>query len=212
MKLTTPTVAKMTGASERQLRHWAKTKLLEPSAKKTGHRLYSFHDAVAASTIVELRKKGCALQAIHRVIRRLRSELGVLTSEQFASQMLVTDGNRFYLISEQQQLVDVLTGQTVAWYVLPVGQLAGQMEQRLRGIGFEWSEIVFVKGQHCTLFVSHEPGDSAYAVRCREYPGAIEQGDTPEEAIANGKDAIESVIEFLAQRVRSRRAGARANS
>jgi predicted RNase H-like HicB family nuclease len=45
-----------------------------------------------------------------------------------------------------------------------------------------------------------EPQDEeGYTVRCLELPGAISQGETKEEALANIKEAIGLVIEVLSQ-------------
>ena len=52
-----------------------------------------------------------------------------------------------------------------------------------------------------------EPQDEGgYTVRCLELPGAISQGETKEEALANIKEAIGLVLEVLNQdlEVRSR--------
>jgi predicted RNase H-like HicB family nuclease len=45
-----------------------------------------------------------------------------------------------------------------------------------------------------------EPQDEGgYTVRCLELPGAISQGETKEEALANIKEAIGLVIDVLSQ-------------
>ena len=45
-----------------------------------------------------------------------------------------------------------------------------------------------------------EPQDEGgYTVRCLELPGAISQGETKEEALANIKESIGLVIEVLSQ-------------
>jgi len=45
-----------------------------------------------------------------------------------------------------------------------------------------------------------EPQDEGgYTVRCLELPGAISQGETKEEALANIKEAIGLVLEVLNQ-------------
>ena len=45
-----------------------------------------------------------------------------------------------------------------------------------------------------------EPQDEGgYTVRCLELPGAISQGETKEEALANIKEAIELVVDVLSQ-------------
>jgi predicted RNase H-like HicB family nuclease len=41
--------------------------------------------------------------------------------------------------------------------------------------------------------------EGGFTVRCFELPGAISQGETKEEALANIKEAIELVIEVLSQ-------------
>ncbi|MFB3764768.1 MAG: type II toxin-antitoxin system HicB family antitoxin [Methanotrichaceae archaeon] len=46
--------------------------------------------------------------------------------------------------------------------------------------------------------------EGGYTVRCLELPGAISQGETKEEALANIKEAIELVLEVLNQELRSR--------
>ena len=45
-----------------------------------------------------------------------------------------------------------------------------------------------------------EPQDKGgYTVRCLELPGAISQGETKDEALANIKEAIGLVLEVLSQ-------------
>ncbi|HSD57113.1 MAG TPA: type II toxin-antitoxin system HicB family antitoxin [Methanotrichaceae archaeon] len=46
--------------------------------------------------------------------------------------------------------------------------------------------------------------EGGYTVRCLELPGAISQGETKEEALANIKEAIELVQEVLSQELASR--------
>ena len=41
--------------------------------------------------------------------------------------------------------------------------------------------------------------EGGYTVRCLELPGAISQGETKEEALANIRDAIGLVLEVLSQ-------------
>jgi predicted RNase H-like HicB family nuclease len=41
--------------------------------------------------------------------------------------------------------------------------------------------------------------EGGYTVRCLELPGAISEGETREEALANIKEAIELVLEVLSQ-------------
>jgi len=207
MKLTTPAVARVTGASERQLRHWAKTKLLEPSAKKRGHRLYTFPDVVVASTIVKLRAGGCSLQRIRKVVPRLTRQLASHSVKELAGLTLLADGKDVYILDDKQ-LIEAVTGQTAMFFVLRIGPLIEEAEQRTRALRFEWTEPVSVRGGRYTLVITHDPDDQVYAVQCRELPGAIEQGDTPEMAVRNGIAAIESVLDFLSKRQRPVKAAA----
>jgi predicted RNase H-like HicB family nuclease len=46
--------------------------------------------------------------------------------------------------------------------------------------------------------------EGGYTVRCLELPGAISQGETKEEALANIKEGIELVLEVLSQELASR--------
>jgi DNA-binding transcriptional MerR regulator/predicted RNase H-like HicB family nuclease len=211
MKLTTPIVARVTGATQRQLRHWAKTGLLEPTAKKTGHRRYTFPDVVAVSTVLALRKGGCSLQQIRKAVRHLSRRLGQYTAEKLASLTLLTDGRKVYMLN-QDHLREALTGQTVMCLVVRIGPLVEQAERRLRKLDFAWVEPITVRGRRFTLHVAHDPDDGGYSVQCRELPGAIEQGQTPEQAVAHGRAAVESVLGFLSSRARSTGVATRARS
>ncbi len=48
-------------------------------------------------------------------------------------------------------------------------------------------------------FILVPQDEGGYTVRCLELPGAISQGETKEEALANIKEAIELVLEVLCQ-------------
>jgi len=47
--------------------------------------------------------------------------------------------------------------------------------------------------------------DGSYSVQCVELPGAISQGRTKEEALANIKDAIKLLLEHLSSKVAGQR-------
>jgi DNA-binding transcriptional MerR regulator len=208
MKLTTPKAARLAGATPRQLRYWAKIGLLRPSAKQTGHRLYEFPDIVAIRTIVALQRGGCSLQHVRKAVAQLLSRFAKDTADVLASLTLLTDGNQVYLVTDDQ-VMEVLSGQTVM-HVVRLGPLIDDTRRRVRMLRFEWTERVRVRGRNYTLLLSHHPDDDAYTVQCRELPGAIEQGNTPEQAIEHGKAAIGSVMDFMKRRGRVRGAAARA--
>lgn len=47
-----------------------------------------------------------------------------------------------------------------------------------------------------------EKEESGYSVQCLELPGAISQGKTKEDALANIKEAIELVLEVINEETR----------
>lgn len=53
--------------------------------------------------------------------------------------------------------------------------------------------------------VLKEDEDGWYAVQCVELPGAISQGRTKEEALANIKDGIKLLLEHLANKIREKK-------
>ena len=52
-----------------------------------------------------------------------------------------------------------------------------------------------------TYHVVLKEEDGWYAVQCVELPGAISQGRTKEEALANIKDTIKLLLEHLANKI-----------
>ena len=56
-----------------------------------------------------------------------------------------------------------------------------------------------------TYHVVLKEEDGWYAVQCVELPGAISQGRTKEEALANIKDAIKLLLEHLANKIREKK-------
>ncbi|MEK6676660.1 MAG: MerR family transcriptional regulator [Planctomycetota bacterium] len=215
MMITTTLLASLTGASKRQLGYWRKAGLSKASAKSTGHRLYTIPDAVAARTVAALRKQGCSLQKIRKAVEHLRKHYPTDVRQDVLSALtLVTDGDAVYLASNADELMDVLTKQTVFW-VVHVGKLILDTQRRALALPLEWTQPVKVGGAAYRLRVSHDPDDGGFTVQCLELPGAIEQGETVEEAVTNGKAAIESVLTYLARRNgkhASKRTGRRAKS
>ena len=54
--------------------------------------------------------------------------------------------------------------------------------------------MVEVKGRKFTVILREEP-EGGYSAQCIELPGAISQGETREQAIANMREAIEGYLE-----------------
>jgi len=205
MQLATGVVRRITGASQRQLTYWAATGLLKPSGKDTGHRRYTFPDVVAAKTIITLRQQGCSLQKIRKAVQHLRRRYPHDAGpDVLASLTLLTDGKTVYVLTDAQRVMEVVSKQTV-WWVVNVGKLILEAQDAMQTLPLEWVEPVTVRRTAYRLRVTHDTDEGGYVVQCVELPGAIEQGETPDEAIDNGKAAIDSVLAFLARRTAAHR-------
>ena len=204
MQLATGAVRRITRASQRQLTYWDATGLLKPSGKGTGHRRYTFPDVVAVKTVMALRGQGCSLQKIRKAVAHLRKGYPHNAGpDVLASLTLLTDGKTVYMLTDAQEVMDAVSKQTV-WWLVNVGKLILETRQAMQTLSLEWVEPVSVRGGAYRLRVSHDTDDDGFVVQCVELPGAIEQGETPDEAIENGKSAIESVLAFLAKRAGAR--------
>ncbi len=207
MQLGIGVVIEITGASRRQLTYWHETGLLKPSAKATGHRRYTFPDIVAAKTVVALRRQGCALQKMRKAVLYLRKHYPKdASAEVLSSLMLLTDGKTVYMQSDTSAIMEVVSKQTVLW-VVNVGKLIQEAKRDADALPLTWTESVTVRHRPYRLRVSRDVDEGGYAVQCVELPGAIEQGETVEETIANGKAAIASVLDFVAKRMGRRLSG-----
>jgi len=159
---------------------------------------------VAVKTIFKLRERGCPLQTARKAISYLKRHYPSGSgSKRLASLTLITDGHKVYMLTSERQVMEVVTHQHV-WSV-PLGLLIRETREEVKALAAEWTEEVKVAGKTYRLDVIREANTETYTVQCRELPGAIEQADTSEQAIANGKSAIRSVLKFVARR--QRRAG-----
>ncbi len=206
MQLATGAVRRIAGATQRQLTYWDMTGLLKPSGKGRGHRRYTFPDVVAVKTVMALRGQGCSLQKIRRAVAHLRKQYPHDAGpDVLASLTLLTDGKTVYMLTNAQEVMDAVSKQTV-WWLVNVGKLILETRRAMQTLPLEWVEPVTVRGEPYRLRVSHHADDDGFVVQCIELPGAIEQGETPDDAIDNGKSAIESVLAFLAKRAGARTA------
>jgi len=202
--ISTSMVSEVTGATVRQLDYWARSGLLRPSGRQAAgrgtRRRYTFRDVVAAMTVVELRKKGCSLQTVRKVVNRLRANFpDESETSTLARLTLLTDGQRVYLVqADAQQVMDILSRQHV--WAIALGVIIERARRRLERLPMEWHETVKVRGRTFHLLVTRDRQAGGFVVQCQELPGALEQGETAEEAISNGTDAIESVLQFQARR------------
>ena len=206
---STATAAGLTGASVRQVGYWADTGLLKPSAKaaagKGSKRRYTFQDLVALLTIRTLRARGCPLQKVRTAIKYLKKHYPTTSDAEVLSRLtLMTDGRNVYMFTDEHDVMEVVSRQHV--WSIALGQLILKVENQVKALPTEWVEKVRVGRRMYSLTIVRDGGTGTHTAQCRELPGAIEQGDTAEEAVANGKEAIRSALAFIARR---RSAGAR---
>ena len=121
-------VLTIVGITYRQLDHWARTDLIRPSlcdAKGSGsRRRYSYDDVVQLKVIKKLLDGGQSLQAVRKVIDRLRVE-----GENVASAQLVIAGDSVALARGDEELVDLLRGgQGVLALVLEVAGVRKEVD------------------------------------------------------------------------------------
>lgn len=132
------TVAKLTGATVKQLIHWDRTELVRPSIAlahgKGSRRVYSFLDVLAIKTAVMLRREGISLQKIRRCLRYL-SDHQPEVEQPFASLNMVTDGASVFMLTEDpgeaiadRKVVDTLAGGQMLLMV-PIGRLACEVKR-----------------------------------------------------------------------------------
>ena len=60
--------------------------------------------------------------------------------------------------------------------------------------------MVEVKGRRFTVILREEP-EGGYSAQCIELPGAISQGETRKQAIANIREAIEGYLEAFPEKL-----------
>ena len=201
-QFTTALLAELTGTSQRQIDYWARTGLLRPSAReaagKGSRRRYTFTDLVAAQTVANLRRANCPLQKIRKAVRYLRAHYPDVSDARRLSRLtLLTDGHNVYMLTDKQEIMDIVTRQLV-WSV-PLGKLIQDTQAKVDALPAHWVQKVQVRGRAYHLEVTRDPDVEGFTVQCRELPGAIEQGRTVAEAVANGQAAIESVLEYMSK-------------
>jgi DNA-binding transcriptional MerR regulator len=109
-KFTSRHVVALTGITPRQLQWWDECGIVEPA--REGHsRLYSMDDLTEVAVICELRSRGFSLQRVRKVMRALKAEFGQRLAETVSGTSdchLLTDGDRIYLKTSAEQIIDIL--------------------------------------------------------------------------------------------------------
>lgn len=105
-----PAVVQIVGVTYRQLDHWARTGLVEPSVRAaTGsgsQRIYSFRDLLVLKIVKRLLDTGISLQQIRVAIDHLRDR----GTRELASTHLFSDGATVYECTSEAEVFDLLRG------------------------------------------------------------------------------------------------------
>lgn len=105
-----PAVCRAIGITYRQLDHWARTGVVEPSIQHAlgsgSQRLYSFRDVLVLKIVKRLLDTGVSLQQIRVAITQL-SEYGV---DDLSSVTLMSDGASVYLCTSNDEVIDLING------------------------------------------------------------------------------------------------------
>jgi len=105
-----PTACVAAGITYRQLDYWARTSLVEPSARAMQgsgeQRLYSFRDILVLKVIKRLLDTGISMNQIRAAVAHLRSRGAV----DLAGVTLMTDGYSVYECTSPDEVVDLLQG------------------------------------------------------------------------------------------------------
>jgi DNA-binding transcriptional MerR regulator len=214
-QLTTTTVSKLTGASKRRLDYWARTKLLPPSGQeargKGSRRLYTFQDVVAILTVCKLRERKCPLQQIRTAVRYLKANYPDAKATQTLARLtLITDGRDVYLLTDERQVMSVVTRQWV-WSV-PLGLLIAEANQKVESLPEQWLQKVRIGGRPYRLLVSQDAEQGDYVAECRELPGFMQRARTPAAVVDSAKESIKALLAFRERRQQHARAAGQATS
>ncbi len=119
--------AKIVGITYRQLDHWARTELWQPSlVEATGSgtkRRYSFTDLVALKVIKSMRDAGLSLQAARKAVDYLTDHL----DEDLSSANLVIEGKNSVLVYSGDVILDLVRDGQVVLNIVPLHGIVAEL-------------------------------------------------------------------------------------
>ncbi len=128
---TSAQVARLSGVSLRQLRHWRRTGLLVPAAvTRGGHARYAFSDLVAARAIRRLMDAGIPVRRLRRCVEAIRRHLPELAQPLAALSVVATPDA--LLVFHAGTAFEAVSGQ--AW-ILDIAELERDLRRRLAEAG-----------------------------------------------------------------------------
>jgi DNA-binding transcriptional MerR regulator len=128
-------VVARTGITARQLQWWDERGIVVPS--REGHRrLYSVDDLAEVAVICDLRKRGFSLQRVRKVVRLLQKEFKkrlVDTVSAHSEYHLLTDGNRIFLETSAEQVIDILKNSQQPMLTVCLSDTVRQIRNEMQG-------------------------------------------------------------------------------
>ena len=197
MAFSTTTVARLTGSTIRMIDYWVRTGILKPSehdAKGRGsRRRFTFKDVVILQTIRELRQGECPLQKIRTAIKYLKTHYpDASEADALARLTLLTDGKRVYLLTDGNQVMDVISRQMV--WAVPIGKLIRETTERLESLPQSWREKVLIHRHFFNFVLSRTRRGENYVAECPEFPGSRRDAPTAQAAIRDLKQSLELLL------------------
>ena len=109
---TVAELMQISGMTRQQVSYWSKLNIVVPSISQQSESmgpgfksLYAVTDVIEGLIVSELRRSGFSLQAIRKVVSRLKSERIELYE---SAPFLLTDGRSVYYAYSDQEVVDLL--------------------------------------------------------------------------------------------------------
>ena len=144
---TSAEVMARTGITARQLQWWDERGIVVPS--RQGHRrLYSLDDLAEVTVICDLRRRGFSLQRVRKVMRLLQKEFKkrlVDTVTAYSEYHLLTDGDRIYLKTSAEQVIDILKNSRQPMLTLSLSDTVRQIQADLKHVPEENVEPASVR-------------------------------------------------------------------
>ena len=185
---------RVAGATERELRYWDAKGIVKPSISQASgrgsRRLYSFLDLIQARAAKQLRASGLSLQRLRKALQVLR-EHPEEVRHPLAELSLVTDGQTVFRVTDDPKVWEEIrkTGQLVsALAIKPLRDcVRDHLAERVRQV----KATVEVAGRKYAVVVQADVVDGGFIAECPALRGCVTDGETPEEALRNIRDAIE---------------------
>jgi DNA-binding transcriptional MerR regulator len=126
--------ARLGGCTVSQLRYWARSGLVPPTADGGGG--YAFRDLVALRVVRSLLDAGLSSTRVHAAVRWVRE-----SGDDLASLRIVTDGRSVWACHDDGQILDALRAGQLALFVA-VDRLAADVDADVRAFDAERAAFV----------------------------------------------------------------------